>query len=115
MPLMRLKSTHVSSSKSTIGAKAADLQQAKKIKRSPNARRSRRLSPADYMPLLNSLGKKVDKEGKPKEKHAPGKEAVKTSDAAHGNVDDLIDAAGNIPKKAEIPHIRTDPRLLTLP
>jgi endonuclease III len=61
---LELKSTHVLSSKSTIGAKAADLEQTKKRKRSPKC-----------------------------------KKAVKTSDAAHDNVDDLIDAAGNIPKK----------------
>ncbi|CZR68638.1 uncharacterized protein PAC_18537 [Phialocephala subalpina] len=96
---LELKSTHVSGSKSTVGAKAADLEQTKKRKRSPKRKKVAEVVTSRLDALANGLGKKVDKEGKPKEKHAPSKEAVKTSDAAPGNVDDLIDAAGNIPKK----------------
>lgn len=105
---LELKSTHISSSKSTIGAKAADLEQTKKRKRSPKRKQVAEAVTGRLDALPNGLGKKVDKEGKPKEKHAPGKKAVKTSDAAHDNVDDLIDAAGNhVPKKERKQKART--------
>jgi endonuclease III len=80
---LELKSTHISSSKSTIGANAADLEQTKKRKRSPKCKKVAEAVTGRLDALANGLGKKVDK----------------TSDAAHDNVDDLIDASGNIPKK----------------
>jgi endonuclease III len=96
---LELKSTYASSSKSTTGAKATDLEQTKKRKRSPKRTKVAEAVTCRLDALPNGLGEEVDKEGKPKENHAPGKKAVKTSDAAYNNVDDLIDVTGNIPKK----------------